>query len=87
MNRTNERILQALGAANWWEELANAIILQAISDYKTPYGSHGIIHDDDLKETARDEIERFIRSEWFGILTTLDPEYLIRLLREETYGD
>ena len=86
MNRTNERILQALGAANWCEELANAIILQAISDYKSPPSDHGRINDD-LIESARDEIERFIRSDWFGILTTLDPEYLIRLLREAAYGD
>lgn len=71
----------------WWEELANAIILQAVTDYKTPYDHDGLIHDDELIDLARDEIERFIRSDWFGVLTTLDPEYLIRLLREETHGD
>lgn len=86
MNRSNERILEGLGAAKWYEQLANAIILQAITDYRTPPIDHGKIRDDDLMESARDEIERFIRSDWFGILTDLDPEYLIRLLREETYG-
>lgn len=86
MNRTNERILEGLGAAKWYEQLANAIILQAISDYKAPPIDHGRIRHDDMIESARDEIERFIRSDWFGILTSLDPEYLIRLLREETHG-
>lgn len=86
MNKTNERILEGLGAAKWYEQLANAIILQAITDYRTPPIDHGKIRDDDLMESARDEIERFIRSDWFGILTSLDPEYLIRLLREETHG-
>lgn len=86
MNKTNERILEGLGAAKWYEQLANAIILQAISDYKTPPIDHGRKLDDDMIESARDEIERFIRSDWFGILTSLDPEYLIRLLREETHG-
>lgn len=86
MNRSNERILEGLGAAKWYEQLANAIILQAITDYRTPPIDHGKIRDDDLMESARGEIERFIRSDWFGILTSLDPEYLIRLLREETHG-
>lgn len=86
MNRTNERILEGLGAAKWYEQLANAIILQAISDYKAPPIDHGRIRNDDMIESARDEIERFIRSDWFGILTSLDPEYLIRRLREETHG-
>lgn len=86
MNKTNERILEGLGAAKWYEQLANAIILQAITDYRTPPIDHGKIRDDDLMESARDEIERFIRSDWFGILTSLDPEYLIRLLREEING-
>lgn len=86
MNKTNERILEGLGAAKWYEQLANAIILQAITDYRTPPTDHGKIRDDVMMETARDEIERFIRSDWFGILTSLDPEYLIRLLREETHG-
>ena len=57
---------------NPFEELAHAIILQAVKDYR--------LHDD---EPERDNIERFFRSRWFGILTNIDPEMLISKLRKE----
>lgn len=55
-----------------FEELAQAIILQAVKDYR--------LHDDTAE---RDSIERFFRSRWFGVLTNLDPETLISRLRKE----
>ena len=57
---------------NPYEELANAIVLQAVKDYRLT---------DDEAELA--EIERFFRSGWFGVLSQVDPEYLIRKLRKE----
>ena len=57
---------------NPYEELANAIVLQAVKDYRLT---------DDEAELA--EIERFFRSGWFGVLSKVDPEYLIRNLRTE----
>ena len=57
---------------NPYEELANAIVLQAVKDYRLT---------DDEAELA--EIERFFRSGWFGVLSKVDPEYLIRKLRKE----
>ena len=57
---------------NPYENLANAIVLQAVKDYRLT---------DDEVELA--EIERFFRSDWFGVLTDVDPEYLIRRLRKE----
>ena len=55
-----------------YEELANAIVLQAVKDYR--------LHDD-APELA--SIERFFRSGWFGVLTQIDPEILITKLRKE----
>ena len=55
---------------NPFEELAQAIILQAVKDYR--------LHDD---AAERDSIEQFFRSRWFGVLTNLDPEMLISRLR------
>ena len=55
--------------------LAEAIILKAVKDYRKA-----------LKCDARGvkrECERFFRSEWFKILTTLDGESLIQKLRAE----
>ena len=57
---------------NPYEELANAIVLQAVKDYR--------LHDD-LKDLA--SIERFFRSGWFGVLTNINPEVLIAKLRKE----
>jgi len=57
---------------NPYEELANAIVLQAVKDYR--------LHDD---EQELDSIERFFRSGWFSVLTSINPEMLISKLRKE----
>lgn len=57
---------------NPFEELANAIVIQAVKDYR--------LHDD---EPTLNEIERFFRSDWFATLTKIDPESLIKNLRKE----
>lgn len=61
---------------NPYENLTNAIILQAVKDYR--------LTDD---EQEFQEIERFFRSGWFGVLSKVDPEYLIRQLRKEKRND
>ena len=55
-----------------YENLAQAIILQAVKDYR--------LHDDE-KELA--SIERFFRSGWFSTLTSINPGMLISKLRKE----
>ena len=57
---------------NPYEELANAIVLQAVKDYRL---------NDDERELA--SIERFFRSGWFNTLTSIDSEMLIAKLRKE----
>ena len=62
---------------NPWQELANAVVLQAVEDFR-------------MSEDPQDleALEQFFLSPWFGALTSLDPEYLITELRKEkmTYG-
>ena len=55
-----------------YQGLANAIVLQAVKDYR--------LHDNE-QELAR--IERFFRSDWFSVLTNVDPKILITKLRKE----
>ncbi len=55
--------------------LANAIILQAVKDYRHTYSTQ-----------CRAEIKRFFRSEWFRALTRLDGEMLISRLENERNG-
>ena len=57
---------------NPYEELANAIVLQAVKDYRL---------NDDERELA--SIECFFRSGWFSTLTSINPEMLISKLRKE----
>ena len=65
-----------------YERLANAIILQAVTDYRTalkkikrnPKNKDAI--DEDLR------IERFFRSGWYSQLTSVEGEYMLRRLRE-----
>ena len=66
-----------------YERLANAIILQAASDYRR-----------DLKKLKKNpqnrdvvnevlQIEKFFHSPWYQVLTTVDGEFLIQKLRKE----
>ena len=59
-----------------YENLANAIILKAVKDYRQS-----------KSERTMEEIERFFRSGWFRVLTNIDGEQLIRDLRKEKAHD
>ena len=66
-----------------YERLANAIILQAVDDYRAALKA---VKRNPNDREAMDEalsIERFFRSGWYGTLTSIDGEYLIRRLQEE----
>lgn len=52
-----------------YQDLANAIIVQACKDYEEPI--------------YRKEVENFIRSDWFKALTDMDGEILIRGLKKK----
>lgn len=66
-----------------YENLANAIVLRAVEDYRDALKRlAGFPHDHDGKGTKA-EVERFFRSGWFSTLTALDPEILIEKLTME----
>ena len=53
-----------------WEMFAAAIIKTACDDYKWFTGK------------GRQDIERFFRSEYFSTISNIDPNYLLKNLRE-----
>lgn len=57
---------------NPYQELANAIIILAVKDYR---------RTKNLAE--RKELERFFRSEWFSFLSNLNGEVLLEQLQKE----
>ncbi len=66
-----------------YENLANAIILRAVEDYRCTLNRLNDFPGDRDSLRTKYEVERFFRSGWFSVLTTLDPEILIRKLNEE----
>ncbi len=66
-----------------YENLANAIILKAVEDYRDVLNRLNDFPDDRDSLRTKYEVERFFRSGWFSVLTALDPEILIRKLNEE----
>ena len=59
-----------------YENLANAIVLQAVKDYRDALKRL-------KKKPGNQTAERFFRSGWYKALTSVDGEYLIQKLREE----
>jgi hypothetical protein len=69
--------------ADPYENLANAIVAQAARDYLTALKK---LKKNPGNKAAMDEamrLERFFHSGWYGVLTSVDPDYLIRRLREK----
>lgn len=58
-----------------YHALINAIILQAVKDYRTAL--------DDENTSGIAECERFFRSDWFTFLTAVDGEIIIRQVKRE----
>ena len=66
-----------------YENLANAIILQAVKDYRVALKCLKVNPKNKSALADKDEVERFFRSDWFSALTSVDGEMLIRSLTME----
>ncbi len=66
-----------------YEGLANAIILQAVKDYREAVKKLSRGRRNQNAQIQKDECLRFFRSQWFQSLTQVDAEFLIRKLDEE----
>ena len=66
-----------------YERLANAIILNAVADYRAALKK---VKRNSKSKAAIDEvlqIEKFFRSPWYQQLTSVDGEFLISKLQDE----
>ena len=69
-----------------YQKLANAIILQAVKDFREAYGRlKGLSKDRAAQSQVRD-IEKFICSQYFSALTTLDGPSLLQKIIDELEG-
>ncbi len=58
-----------------YQKLANAVVKQAAIDYFDICAGFD-------KRHSKESLEDFFHSEWFSILTDMDPEYLIAKIKE-----
>ena len=66
-----------------YESLANAIILQAVKDYRTARKKRKYHPKNKEAKLIIEDCERFFRSDWFAALTSVGGELLITKLQEE----
>lgn len=68
---------------NPYKELANAIIVQAVKDYRDAVERLRYTPNDKSALHDKRSIEKFFRSNWFSILSDLNGELLLKKLKEE----
>ena len=66
-----------------YEVLANAIIVQAVDDYRRALHYFNLRPNNEKYQARVEELEAFFYTSWFGTLTALDPDALIEKLRKE----
>ncbi|MBM7561499.1 hypothetical protein [Fusibacter tunisiensis] len=66
-----------------YEDLANAIVLLAVKDYRDALKKMMKHPRHESAKRTKAEVERFLRSDWYRELTAVEPEILLRKLKEE----
>ena len=66
-----------------YENLAQAIILQAVKDYRAARKKVKYHPRNKEAKLMIEDCERFFRSDWFSVLTSVDGEVLLEKLKEE----
>lgn len=65
-----------------YDDLAHAIVMQAVTDYRRLLRGEPIIEAKGRK-VSLEEIEQFIKSDWFFTLTNVDGNKILKKLKEE----
>ena len=66
-----------------YQRLADEIIIRAVKDYRRALRTLKYHPENDTARRSRREIERCFNSQWFGVLTEIDPEILMERLKKE----
>jgi tagatose-1,6-bisphosphate aldolase len=66
-----------------YEDLANAIVLLAVKDYRDALKKLMKHPRHESAKHTKAEVERFLRSDWYRELTSVDGDYLLKKIRSE----
>lgn len=66
-----------------YRHLAAAIVLAAVNDFKKAAKQYKNGRNKEQALKTMKEVVEFIQSEWFKVLTDLDPQLVINKLKEE----
>lgn len=69
---------------NPWENLAQAVIVQAAKDYRSAAIQHKKHPKRIVHILMMQDCEEFFLSDWFRLMTELDGENLLRRLKEKS---
>ncbi len=67
-----------------WEDLANAIIVQAVDDYLAAHNTLQKFPGNYKAMLTQKEVLAFLRSEWYRELTNVDSSIIIKHLENKT---
>ena len=65
-----------------WENLANAIVIQALNDYMAADKARRKRPEDVIIQGRIYALEKFFRSDWYHVLTDADADYLLAAMRK-----
>lgn len=68
---------------NPYENLANAVVLQAVKDYRDAAGKLSRGKKNIMAEQRKTECETFFKSQYFNVFTDLDGNALLSQLEKE----
>lgn len=73
-----------LASESCWEDLANAVIVQAIEDYLAAHRTLQKFPGNYTALLTQKEVLEFLKSGWYKNLTSVDPCVFIRYLENQT---
>lgn len=76
-------LAQYVTEAEAYENLANAIVTEAVHSYRIAYLRHLRKPNDNACRAKLDELRVFFNSQWYRALTTLDAEYVLSKIEKE----
>lgn len=78
-----QKSICSVSSEDGYTKLGNAIILQAVKDYRGALKKLKKFPGDDSAESVKREVESFFRGGRFSAITEISAEMLIRKLNEE----